>query len=504
MIPFVPIQLNLLEESDPLLKFKIHQFSSQGICNESSRQRLEEKYLSIFQETDEYNRKLVSFQANKENITHNWFHYKEGFSSQLVESFIKKLNLKAGDTLLEPFSGSGTSLLVAKKLNINAIGFEILPLCSMIWEAKSTINNYPLDQLSFLYNLLQNQDPQPCHLNFPHLRITESAFSEQTENDLMFYTQWINSVEVSKPLKKLFSFILTSILEEISYTRKDGQCLRWDYRSPKIQKRNTENLNKGKSTAKLFNKGDLPSVKEALLKRFSRIIKDIYLLQNNHYDSHHSQQKLIVESALEALPQLSDNQFAGVITSPPYCNRYDYSRIYALELAYLGVNEQEIRRLRQSQLSSTVENKSKLDSLLTIYQSLNQTERFYSILDCINQNPIFQEINNALLQRWNRQEMNNKGVLTMVKQYFIELTFVIAEIFRTCRNQAYVVMVNDHVKYGGEIIPVDTLSTEIAETLGFIPVTIYVLPQLKGNSSQQMDKYGRTALRKSITIWQKP
>jgi site-specific DNA-methyltransferase (cytosine-N4-specific) len=31
-----------------------------------------------------------------------------------------------------------------------------------------------------------------------------------------------------------------------------------------------------------------------------------------------------------------------------------------------------------------------------------------------------------------------------------------------------------------------------------------VLPQRKGNSSQQMGRYGRAALRKSITIWQKP
>ena len=64
--------------------------------------------------------------------------------------------------------------------------------------------------------------------------------------------------------------------------------------------------------------------------------------------------------------------------------------------------------------------------------------------------------------------------------------------------------VNDNVRYAGEIIPVDTLTTNLAEQVGFEPAKIYILPQCKGNSSQQMGKYGRAALRKSITVWQKP
>jgi len=48
------------------------------------------------------------------------------------------------------------------------------------------------------------------------------------------------------------------------------------------------------------------------------------------------------------------------------------------------------------------------------------------------------------------------------------------------------------------------LCTNLAEQLGFEPVKVYVLSQRKGNSSQQMGKFGRAALRKSITIWRKP
>ncbi|MBM4461014.1 MAG: modification methylase, partial [Chloroflexi bacterium] len=75
---------------------------------------------------------------------------------------------------------------------------------------------------------------------------------------------------------------------------------------------------------------------------------------------------------------------------------------------------------------------------------------------------------------------------------------------RACRSAAHVAFVNDNVRYAGEIIPVDLLSTDLAAQVGFAPVKVYVLPQRKGNSSQQMGKFGRAPLRKSITIWRKP
>jgi site-specific DNA-methyltransferase (cytosine-N4-specific) len=106
--------------------------------------------------------------------------------------------------------------------------------------------------------------------------------------------------------------------------------------------------------------------------------------------------------------------------------------------------------------------------------------------------------------RWDRGEINNRGVLGMVEQYFTELTFVFAELFRVCRHGAHMAFVNDNVRYGGEVIPVDLLTTDLVEGLGFEPAKVYVLPQRKGNSSQQMERFGREPLRKSITVWKKP
>ena len=174
-----------------------------------------------------------------------------------------------------------------------------------------------------------------------------------------------------------------------------------------------------------------------------------------------------------------------------------------MELAYLGVNEGGIRNLRQEQLSCTVENKTKVERLRELYRTIGREEDFKRILQIIEQNKSLQEINYALEQRNANKEINNKGVLKMVDGYFTELSFIFAELYRICKAGSYVAFVNDNVRYAGEVIPVDFLTTELAEQLGFKPVKIYTLKQKKGNSSQQMKKYGRVALRKSITIWQK-
>jgi site-specific DNA-methyltransferase (cytosine-N4-specific) len=125
------------------------------------------------------------------------------------------------------------------------------------------------------------------------------------------------------------------------------------------------------------------------------------------------------------------------------------------------------------------------------------------LLSIVQSNPVFTEVNQALQVRWQRGEMNNQGVLSMVEQYFIELTLVFGELYRICQPGAQVAFVNDNVRYGGEVIPVDLLTTNLAEAIGFKPVKVYVLPQRKGNSSQQMGRFGREPLRKSITIWKK-
>jgi DNA modification methylase len=476
-------------------------FSHGGVCSEDARIMLEDRYKHLVEETDEFNRQLVSFQANKTKVLHSWIKYREGFSDSLVEILIKKFGVGPGDTILDPFAGSCTTLLVAQMLGINSVGIELLPHCRLAWAAKSQVFDYNLDELRYINRLAKETTPPTTHDRFPHLTITHTAFPDQAERDLMAYKHWIETLDVSEEAKVLCRLALISILERISYTRKDGQFLRWDRRAQKMVERNAKRMAQGKKPFKGIYKGKLPSAKEAFTETLGKIIIDVSRLQSD--PPPRSCQQLIDGNTLYVLPEMEADQFDAVITSPPYANRYDYTRTYALELAYLGVDE-EIFNLRQSQLSCTVENQSKLGKLAEFYRSIGQYDRYLRIADVVQSNKALAEVNAALQVRNELGEINNTGVLTMIAQYFTELTFVFTELQRVCRSGACVAFVNDNVRYAGEIIPVDTLTTNLAEQVGFEPVKIHVLPQRKGNSSQQMGRYGRAALRKSITVWRKP
>ena len=71
---------------------------------------------------------LATFVPNKKTPIYNWFYYKEGFSKELVELLINDFRLHKGQLVLDPFCGSGTTLLACKQNNINSIGFDVLPI----------------------------------------------------------------------------------------------------------------------------------------------------------------------------------------------------------------------------------------------------------------------------------------------------------------------------------------------------------------------------------------
>ena len=124
-------QLSFFPETKNHKKSVRSTFSHDGLCGEDARTDLEERYSHLLEETDTFNRQLVSFQANKTEVLHSWMKYREGFSASLIESLITELNIAPGDTVLDPFAGSATTLLVAKMLGVNAVGIELLPHCHL-------------------------------------------------------------------------------------------------------------------------------------------------------------------------------------------------------------------------------------------------------------------------------------------------------------------------------------------------------------------------------------
>lgn len=483
----------------------VDEFSAGQFCDDSERKKLEKKYESILEVTDKFDRRSVSYQLSKKDVLHSWLKYKEGFSADLVNILLDEMGAEEGDTVLDPFMGSGTTALVCQMRGINSIGYDIMPISKVSIEAKANVLKYDQKELrDLIKDFAKLELPRNYKKKTPYITITNTAYPEYNEKFIQYATDWINKSNYSNAVKNLFVLCTINSLERCSYTTKSGQYLSWDSRSRKVQEANIERKKKGqKLLPEHYCRENIGNIKEAIAEELDHVFSDITMIQGNNKTTEDAQIRFVQKSVLFDLPSIGPDILKGVITSPPYCNRYDYTRTYALELVYLGLTEDTIKEMRQALLSCTVESKPKIDALRDYYNSIGASERFDSIYKTIQSNNVFKEVLQSMQERKANGDLNNNGVIRMVEGYFTELAFVYAELYRTCKKGAMVAFVNDNVRYGGEVIPVDFLSTSFAEQFGFTPVKVYCLKQQKGNSSQQMKKYGRVALRKSITVWRK-
>lgn len=454
---------------------------------------LEAKYAEKLIVNQDLARNLVSFQANKKTPGYRWYKFKEGYSSALVYYILDKMDIAEG-RLLDPFAGSGTSVFAAEESGLSSVGIELLPIGQEIIEVRKIIQAEDRTNLiNYLNNWISGKPWKKVApiVELNEIRITAGAYPSATKKELRQYLTAINDEPEKK--KKILRFALLCILESISYTRKDGQYLRWDTRA-----------GKRRGAGRGFNKGLIDEFDLAITTKLGEIVEDLSEVSEALVDflpgitKKGKSIQVLSGSCLNLLKTLSDSSFDILMTSPPYCNRYDYTRTYALELALLGIDEVGIRDLRQTMMSCTVENRDK--------EGLNQlfsTEAYESATKAFDNHKQLQEILDYLNQQRLEKILNNSGIVRMVRNYFYEMALIIFESARILKQGAPFVMVNDNVRYAGANIPVDLILSDFAEKAGFEVEAIWVLPTGKGNSSQQMGAHGREQLRKCVYVWRK-
>lgn len=418
--------------------------------------RLEQKYAQRMHEEPRMGR-LVSYVGNKEAPLLRLFRYKEAFSLRFVDEWLNRFGAGREDVVFDPFCGMGTTLLAAYRRGIRAFGIDRLPLAVFIARTLPLFFHLRPGELSETFErlrfLVPSAEPAPVAMD---VAIMGVAFPGDT---LLTLRRWKTALDcLEPPLRDIFMLLLLSILEPCSFTSKDGQFLRL-----KPRKRPAD-------------------PQEALAEKVRQAEQDIQWIRELRWASPMSPPQVMLGDTrqLDAVPYEFPPTI--LITSPPYANRYDYTRTYSLELCFYFVQDfAQLRQLRHSMLRSHIEAR-----LLPSEDAPHPAVR--KMVDFL---------------RACGKGLNNPKIPDMLTAYFVDMRKAIQEWSRVLAPSARVAMVVDNVRFEGQILPVDLILSEMAEEEGFVVEEI-VVARYKGNSSQQMSRYGRVPVRESILVWRWP
>lgn len=387
---------------------------------------------------------------------HRWFSFRHSFSPELIDAILVDWNLPEESVLLDPFVGAGTTLLSSKQHCYSAIGIDLSPLA--ILSTKVKVNEYDPNLIlsrineSGLFSSLSDEKNDLDKWVASSDRLLK-AFTKEELNRFLSIRQKIFSLE--DPYQSFYLLALLAILPKFSRAVSDGGWFRW------VKREDQTNL-----------------ILQTFIDQINDMTSDINITKNIQKTD--GFWNVILGDARET-DRIPDSIIDGVITSPPYPNRHDYSRVFQIELLMLGETEQDIFKLRHDSLRSNVEASPPKN------ENIHQNEFLHpELLD-----DVLKKLGDNV----------DKRIPKMIIGYFEDIFLTLLSLKKSAKQGAKLAFVVGNVRHCGVMIPVDEIIVAIGLQLGFAHSQSWVL-RLRGNSAQQMGRYGREPSRESVVMLQ--
>jgi len=383
----------------------------------------------------------------RDQPVHRWYLFPHSFTSELVHALIDEWGLSPRSQILDPFVGAGTTLLAAKEKNIPAMGYDLSPLAVFVSNTKANVfRRARLEKVwSLLQTALRRSRPGTSVRLYPEL--VHRALPGGRIEKFDAIASCIKNLPCSSRERDFFRLALLSLIPQFSHAVANGGWLRW--------------LNQGEKARRIA---------DCFHDRVEMMLSDV-----NHVKTHRNDhwKALLVDSRV--LPERASS-YSAVITSPPYPNRHDYTRVFGIELMFDFLDFDENRALRHQSFESHPESRPERPQTKN-YKPPQKLER--SI-----------------------RELEDGRLRHMLRGYFLDMHLCLREVARVCRPGAKSAFVLGNAQYSGQPILVDEFTAELGEKVGLCCREIRTV-RWRGNSSQQMGKYGRNASRESVVIFEK-
>jgi len=302
-------------------------------------------------------RKNSLVQQLQDATVHDWYRFVLSFPDHLVSEMLERFEIGRGHTVLDPFAGTGTTLVVCKKLGINSVGVDANPVTAFASRVKTTwdIDLVEFDRrrqelLAAIQEPIQSIGVQySLQLSFDDLLPTGQVLHDPGPDDgdglkNLLPKNWISE----KPLRKALV-----IKRAIDALPDDAITDVFRLALAAVVVNDVSNLGFGPEVYVARQRDDA-DVYGAYVSKLRQIARDLAVVQQNPtpgivtvYCGDARQLATFVHGPIDC-----------VITSPPYPNEKDYTRTTRLELVLLGFmsEKSDLRRIKDQMLRSHTRN----------------------------------------------------------------------------------------------------------------------------------------------------
>lgn len=384
----------------------------------------------------------------RERPIHRWLVFPHSFTDDIVKALISEWGLGTNDLLVDPFIGAGTTILAAKEAGVPATGFDLSPLAVMVSNVKTC--NYSMRRIRAHWKSLSKHlrvySPNGESGEYPDL--IRKALPGKKLATFHAIQKNIKELQCSEAERAFFQVALVALLPKFSNAIATGGWLSWE-----ANRRPTK---------------DIPKLLTETIETMLTDLGDAKLPRRARW---------YAEAADARRLPVGDSECSAVITSPPYPNRHDYTRVFGVELMFDMLDWEQTRELRYQLFESHPE-----------ARPVRPTSDDY-------REPAF--ITRALAEISRKED--RERIIAMLHGYFLDLYLSLKEVYRILTPGGHAAFVVGNAQYSGVPLEVDRATAEIGEQCGLICEEIRLVRE-RGNSAQQMRRYGRHPSRECVVM----